>query len=50
MTIDNIIKLCNLRKEVVKMFNDYVKNMSRNIYDSKQETGPKITTPKQMLY
>ena len=32
------------------MFNDYAKNMSRNIYDSKQkETGPKILTPKQML-
>ena len=32
------------------MFNDYAKNMSRNIYDSKQEeTGLKILTPKQML-
>ena len=32
------------------MFNDYVRNMSRNIYDSKQErTGLKILTPKQML-
>ena len=32
------------------MFNDYVKNMSRNIYDLKQEgTGLKILTPKQML-
>ena len=32
------------------MFNDYAWNMSRNIYDSKQErTGLKILTPKQML-
>ena len=32
------------------MFNDYARNMSRNIYDSKQEvTGLKILTPKQML-
>ena len=36
--------------KVVKMFNDYAWNMSRNIYDSKQEgTGLKILTPKQML-
>ena len=32
------------------MFNDYARNMSRNIYDSKQEeTRLKILTPKQML-
>ena len=32
------------------MFNDYVRNMSRDIYDSKQEgTGLKILIPKQML-
>ena len=31
------------------MCNDYAKNMSRNIYDSKQGTGLKILTPKQML-
>ena len=32
------------------MFNDYARNMSRNIYDSKQEgTEIKILTPKQML-
>ena len=31
------------------MFNNYARNMSRNIYDSKQEgTGLKILTPKQM--
>ena len=31
------------------MFNDYAKNMSKNIYESKQGTGLKILTPKQML-
>ena len=31
------------------MFNDYAKNMSRNIYYSKQGTGLKILTSKQML-
>ena len=31
------------------MFLDYAKNMSRNIYDSKQGTGLKILSHKQML-
>ena len=31
------------------MFNDYAKNMSKNIHESKQGTGLKILTPKQML-
>ena len=31
------------------MFNDYAKIMTRNIYDSRQGTGFKISTPKQML-
>ena len=31
------------------MFNDYTKNMSRHIYDSKHRTGPKILTPERML-
>ena len=31
------------------MFNDYAKNMPKNIYYSKQATGLKILTPKQML-
>ena len=31
------------------MFNDYAKNMSKNIYESKQGTGLKILTPKQIL-
>ena len=49
-TIDNIKNLYNSREEVAKMFNNYARNMSKNIYDSKQEgTGFKILTPKQML-
>ena len=47
-TIDNITNPYNSRAEVVRMYNDYAKNMSRNIYDSKQGTGLKILTPKQM--
>ena len=47
--MDSIKNLYNSREEVVSMFNDYAKNMSRNIYDSKQGTGLKILTPKQML-
>ena len=34
------------------MYNDYAKNMSRNIYESKKKkkgTGLKILTPNQML-
>ena len=31
------------------MFNDYAKNMSKSIYESKQATGLRILTPKQML-
>ena len=31
------------------MFNDYARNMSKNIYESKQGKGLKILTPKQMF-
>ena len=49
-TTDNLKNPYNSRQEVVKMFNDYARNISRNIYDSKQAgTGFKILTPKQML-
>ena len=37
------------REEVAKMFNDYAKDMSRNIYGSKQGAGLKMLTPKQMF-
>ena len=45
--INNIKNLYNSREGVVQIFNDYAKNMSRNIYDSKQKTWLKILTPKQ---
>ena len=48
-TIRNIKNIYNSREEVAEMFNDYAKNMSRNIYESKKGTGLKILTPKQML-
>ena len=49
-TINNIEYLYKSREEVVKMFNNYARNMSRNVYDSKQEGSRlKILTPKQML-
>ena len=48
-TIDNIKNLYKSREQVVQNFNDYAKNMSKNIYKSKQVTGIKIITPKQML-
>ena len=38
-TINNIKNLYESREEVVKMFNDYAKNMSRNIYDSTTRTN-----------
>ena len=36
-TINNIKDLHDSRENVVQLFNDYAKNMSRNIYDSKQK-------------
>ena len=49
-TINNIKNLYDSREKVVQLFNDYAKNMSRNIYDLKQERiGLKILTPNQML-
>ena len=49
-TIDNVENLYNARQEIVKMYNNYAKNISRNIYESKQKgTGLKILTPNQML-
>ena len=48
-TINNIKNLYNSREEVVRICNDYAKNMSRNIYDSKQGTGLRILSPKQMF-
>ena len=49
-TRNNIKNLYESREKVIQLFNDYAKNMSKNIYDSKQKgTGLKILTPNQML-
>ena len=40
-TIERVENLYESREEVVKMFNDYAKNMSRNINESKQGKGRK---------
>ena len=49
-TINNTTNLYKSRQKVVQMFNDYAKNMSRNIYESKQKgIGLKILTPNQLL-
>ena len=49
-TIDNIENLYSSRQEVIKMFNDYARHLSRNSYGSKQEgIGLKNLTPKQIL-
>ena len=36
-------------KKVVQMFSDYPREKSKCIYESKQGTGLKILTPKQMF-
>ena len=48
-TIKSIKNLYESREKVVQLFNNYAKNMYKNIYKSKQETGLKILIPKQML-
>ena len=45
--INNIENL--YEKSFVQLFNDYAKNMPKNIYKSKQGTGVKILTSNQML-
>ena len=44
-----IENLSNSRWDVVEMFNNYAREISRSIYDLKQGTGLKILTPNQML-
>ena len=48
-TINNATNLSNSREEVVRMFNDYTKNMSKNIYESKHKepsyAGPSYAGP-----
>ena len=48
-TIENVKNFCSSIEEVAKMFNGYAKNISRNIYASKQGTGLKVLTPEQIL-
>ena len=36
--IENIKNIYESREKIVQMFNNYAKNMSRNIYESKQGT------------
>ena len=47
--INNVTNLYESREKVVQMFNNYAKNMSINIFESKQGAGLKILTLKQML-
>ena len=47
--IRNIENLYKSRKEVLKLFNDYGRNMSDNVYKSKHGKELKIPTLKQML-
>ena len=49
LVISNVENLYKSRKQVIKLFNGYGRNMSQNIYKSKNETGLKILTPKQRL-
>ena len=49
-TIDNIENLYKSRQEVVNMFNNYAKNVSKSIHKAKHEgKGLKILAPNQML-
>ena len=47
--IEKVRGLYNSREKVMQMFNNYSKNISRNIDESKHGKGLKILTPKQML-
>ena len=48
-TVDNIKNIHDSREKVIQLFNDYARNMSKNVYKSKKGTGLKILTPNQML-
>ena len=48
-TINNIENLCKSREEVLKLFNNHGKNMSKKIYKSKHGAGLKIITPKKKM-
>ena len=48
-TIEKVRDLYNSREKVVKVFNDYAKNLSKSIYESKKGEGLQALTPTQML-
>ena len=48
-TIKNIRNLYDLRQKNINLFNDYAEIISEAIYETKQGTGLKILTPRQML-
>ena len=48
-TLNNIENLYNSREKFFQMFYYYAKNMSKNIYESKQGTRLKLLTPKEIL-
>ena len=47
--IQNIKNLYNSRQKVINLFNDYAKTRSETMCKTKNGTGLKILTPKQML-
>ena len=48
-TIKNIKNLYNSRQKVIDLFNDYALIRSEAMFKTKQGTGLKILTPKEML-
>ena len=48
-TITNIKNLDSSRQKVINLFNDYAKIRSKVMCKTKQGTGLKILSPKQML-
>ena len=47
--INIVSNLYESKEKVIQMFNNYAKDMSRNIFESKQGSGFKILIPKQMF-
>ena len=48
-SVKNIKNLYKWREKVIKLQNDYAKIISEAMYQTKQRTGIKILTPKQMI-
>ena len=47
--MNNVTNLYESREKVIELFNNYSRNMSRNIYESKQGKRIKVLFPKQLL-